>query len=480
MEWTRADLVALLPLLVLAGAALVVTIQVAVRRSHPLAAGLTIGGLALTVASLGWTADAPHRVGPLLVMDSFSHLVLALVAATAAAVALLAFGYLRRKPELPDELYVLLLLATLGAGVLAAAVHVASLFMGLELLSVALYGLVAYPRSRPRAAEAGIKYLVVAAVGSAFLLFGAALLYAETGTLELTGMLAAAGRMTPWLAAGLALVLVALGFKLAAAPFHLWALDVYEGAPAPVTAFLATVSKAGVVAVLLRLALATGLDRSPALWGAVALLAVASILVGNLLALLQRNVKRLLAGSSIAHMGYLLVAVLAGGAVGAEAATVSLVAYVLTSVLAFGVVTVLADGDGEREVIDDYRGLLWRRPWPGAAMTLAMLSLAGIPLTAGFVGKYWLLAAGVGARAWAPVLVLVAGSVIGLFYYLRLVATMLTPLVGDEATSTAVPLPVIPVSGALVLLAAAALLLWFGVLPQLLAGPVGRAVEALA
>lgn len=479
MEWARADLLALLPLAVLAATALVVTVQIAVKRAHGVAAGLTVGGLVLTVASLRWAgAVAPRGVGPLVVLDEFALLIIGVVAVTGAAVALLAFGYLRDLPEPPDELYVLLLVATLGAGVLAAARHVASLFIGLETLSVALYGLVAYRHSRPRSAEAGIKYLIVAAVASAFLLFGAALLYAETGTLDLIGMARAVGGVTPWLAAGTVLVLAAVGFKLAAVPFHLWALDVYEGSPAPVTAFLATVSKAGVVAVLVRFALALDLDGVPALWRAVAVLSVASILGGNLLALLQSNVKRLLAGSSIAHMGYLLVAVLAGGAAGAEAATVSLIAYIVTTVLAFGVVSALSAGAEESEELTDYRGLYWRRPWPAAGLTVAMLSLAGIPLTAGFVGKYWLLAAGVGAEAWVPVLVLVAGSVIGLVYYLRVVATMLTPADGEGGARGAVPGP-IPASGAFVLVAAALLLLWFGVLPQLLAGAVGAAVGAL-
>jgi len=439
------DLVALAPLIVTGGAAVVVMLATPLARSHRLIALLAILGLAAAFGSivLVWPMQA-RRLAPLLVIDHYAMFYMGLVLAAAFVVAMLSFGYMHERAVKRCEFYILLLAATLGAEVLAASVHFASFFLGLELLSVSLYALVAYQRTSPLGLEAGIKYLVLAGVSSAMLLFGMALVYATAGTMEFEVLARQAGgaaRYGPMMLGGIGLILVGVGFKLSLVPMHLWAPDVYQGAPAPVTAFIATVSKGSVAALLLRYFVSSGFHASETIVWALAAVAIASMVVGNLLALLQENLKRLLAYSSIAHMGYLLVALLASGALAAEAVTYYLVAYFVTMLGALGVVAVLSPRGREAETLADYRGLAWRRPWTAGVLTAMLLSLAGIPLTAGFVGKFYVLAAGVQSGLWYLVIVLVATSVVGLFFYLRvIVALYLRPegeslaAVGTDAT----------------------------------------------
>ena len=298
-----------------------------------------------------------------------------------------------------------------------------------------------------------------------------ALVYAETGSLEITAP-AAATLMT---LAGVALMMVGVGFKLALAPFHMWTADVYEGAPAPVTAYVATVSKAAMVAFLLRLLAAAQPTSEQILF--MTLIAAASILIGNLLALRQDNIKRLLAYSSIAHLGYLMIAVIAGGSNGAEAAAFYLTAYIPTTLIAFGVITVLSPADRDRDLLEDYRGLGARRPVLAGLLTAALLSLAGIPLTAGFVGKFLVLGAGVGTEQWALALILVLGSVVSIFYYLRVIVAMYMRAAPDGAAD---PAPTgVPAAAAAVLAALLAVLLWLGVWPAPILGIVRATVGAL-
>ena len=262
---------------------------------------------------------------------------------------------------------------------------------------------------------------------------------------------------------GIGLIVVGFGFKLALVPFHLWTPDVYQGAPAPVTAFIATVSKGAMFAVLLRYFTIIDVRTHHTLFLIFAIFAVASMVAGNLLALLQSNVKRLLAYSSIAHLGYLLVAFLAGGALAATAITFYLVAYFVTTIGAFGVVTVLSSADGEAEHLDDYRGLFTRRPRLSAVFMAMLLSLAGIPLTAGFVGKFYLTVAAGGAALWPLLIVMMITSGIGLFYYLRVVVAMFTESATD-ASAGREPSRV-PFVARLTLSALTVALVWLGVYP---------------
>jgi len=330
-----------------------------------------------------------------------------------------------------EELYLLLLISATGGLVLVAAQNVAGLFIGLELLSVPVYGLVAYSYFNRRSLEAGMKYLVLSAAGSAILLFGMALLYAQSGSLNFAdiGMQMDAPASTGLLMEiGLGMLIVGLGFKLSLVPFHLWTPDVYEGSPAPVGAFLATASKVAVFAVLVRVFQTMPMAAQDGwLHDTIAFIAIASMLVGNLLALLQSNLKRLLGYSSIAHFGYLLVAVSSGEGLSMEAVAVYLVTYVFTSLGAFGVITLMSspsNGQRDADALFEYRGLFWRRPYLTAALTVMMLSLAGIPLTAGFIGKFYVITVGVEAGMWWQTAAIVLGSAIGLFYYLRVMVTL--------------------------------------------------------
>jgi len=483
MTW--GDLVALSPLAALTAAAVTVMLVAAFRRSHLLALTLTLLGLATTFACLFLAATAsPSQVTPLIAMDSYAQFITGLLVVATAAVALLSWSYLQRRRVPPEEYYVLLLTATLGGATLAASTHFASLFLGLEILSVSLYALIAYPIYRRESVEAAVKYLVLAGATSAFLLFGMALVYAETGVMSSAGLapilenaFAGSGLVV---AVGVVLILVGVGFKLAVVPFHMWTPDVYQGAPAPVTAYVATVSKGAMVALLLRFFGPLSLAPEAALFVALAVIAIASMVVGNLLALRQDNVKRILAYSSIAHLGYVLVAFLAAGERAAMAVTFYLVAYFAATLVAFGVVAVLSSPGRDADRIEDYRGLAARRPALAAAFAVALFSLAGMPLTAGFIGKFYLVTAGTDAALWALVVVLVLTSTVGLYYYTRLVVAMYVERAAERAAEgqTATRAATVRASGA-ALVALVALVLAVGVYPAPLIDLIERAVAAL-
>jgi NADH-quinone oxidoreductase subunit N len=458
------DAIALLPLIVVAGVSVLVMLATAVRRSHAFTLGLTLAGLAAAFRCT-WLASSvePRPVTALLIIDNYSLFYFRLLIAAVFAVAILTYDYLSKRDLHREELYILLLVATVGAMVLVSSSHFASFFLGLETLSISLYAMIAYLRmSRPL--EAGIKYLVLAAASAAFLLFGMALVYAELGTMEFARMsqMLQGIRHDTLFIAGMALIITGIGFKLAVVPFHLWTPDVYEGGPAPVTAFFPTVSKGAMFALLLRYFYSAGAIAERHIVLVFTIVAIGSMIAGNLLALLQDNVKRILAYSSIAHMGYLLVAFLVGGQFAVEAVTFYLVAYFVTTLGAFGVISVMSTPNGEPEQMEDYRGLFWQRPALAGVFTAMLLSLAGIPVTAGFIGKFYIVAAGASSARWALIIILVVSSVIGLFYYLRLVAMMYaTP--DTKPTTTA---PTATSMGKIVLAALTGLLLWLGIYPN--------------
>lgn len=472
-----ADFAAIAPIIALGGGVTLVMLQVAARRSAGLTRLSALLVLLVALAASVWCEFGGARnVTVLLRADLLSTLFAGLFCASAAICVLLSRDYLPGLSDEGDEYYLLLLLATLGGVVLAYANHAASLLLGLELLSVSLYALIAYPSRVPTAVEAATKYLVLSGGASATMLFGFALFYAATGSLDFTGIGAglAGSELGPAIVSLAAVLVVSgLAFKLSAAPFHLWAPDVYEGSPAPVTAFLATVAKAAPFIVLLRLVVDAGLLALPGVAEVFAVLAVLSMLVGNLLALLQNNVKRLLAYSSIAHMGYLLlIFVVAQNPVhrplAGEAAVFYLFAYVPTTLAAFGLLALInSAGDGEdRAAVDDISGLFWRQPVLAALMVVALLSLAGIPLTAGFIGKFYLFAAAVAGAHWFMLGALVLGSAISIYYYLRLVYQMSQPA-PEGAPEIALDAGTISI-----VLFITAVILALGVLPQLLMGYV--------
>ncbi len=475
VEFTTQHFIALLPLLITSATIVLVMLAIAWKRNHAMTFGLSVLGLNLALLSLLPALDVtPIEVTPLLLVDKFACYYMALVLAATLACVTLIHAYLggesgKGYPGNREELYLLMLLSAAGGLVLVSAQHLAGLFIGLELLSVPTYGMIAYAFFNKRSLEAGIKYMVLSAAGSAFLLFGMALLYAESGNLSFAGIgakLAADGLPSMLAQIGVGMMLIGLAFKLSLVPFHLWTPDVYEGAPAPVAAFLATASKVAVFAVLLRL-----YQVSPAAAGGwlndlLTLIAIASILFGNLLALLQNNLKRLLGYSSIAHFGYLLVALIASKGLAVEAVGVYLATYVLTSLGAFGVITLMSTPYSGRDAdaLYEYRGLFWRRPYLTAVLTVMMLSLAGIPLTAGFIGKFYVVAAGVQSQQWWLLGALVLGSAIGVFYYLRVMVTLF--MVEPNLRRHDAPLHWGQQAGGLMLLFVALLAFVLGVYPQ--------------
>lgn len=467
------DYLAILPLIVTAVTSILVLIGIAIRRSHQLAALITLAGLCASFATL-WAIGSvmPRQVTPLLIVDRYGMFYIGLMLAAGIFVTLMSFEYLERQPGFHEEYYVLLLLSALGAETIVISSHFASFFLGLELLSVSLYALAAYLRGRALPLEAGVKYLILAASSAAFLLFGMALIYSQTGSMEI-GQIAeffAQGRTYSPLvvSTATALFITGIGFKLGVVPFHIWTPDVYEGAPAPVTAWVATASKGSIFALLVRYFYGSWWHHWSGTYVVFTIIAIASMFAGNILALLQSNVKRVLAYSSIAHLGYLLVAFQASTHdLAVESVTFYLVAYFITTLGAFGVITVLSPTGRDADSIDDYRGLFWRRPALALIFTAMLLSLAGIPLTAGFIGKFYILAAGTSSNIWTLVLVLIATSVIGLYYYLRIVVALYAPPETEGLTAPTVGrVSAVSVESQSLLWLLTALLLWFGIYPE--------------
>lgn len=469
---TPNDYLALLPLIITGSGALVVMILTAFFRSH----GVTVIGTALILAgglasTFGIADVVPQSITShvsgegiaLLQLSGLSLVYSSIILGCSFAITLLSFGYLEQYTEQKEEYYILLLIASFGALVLVNAHHFIALFLGLEILTIALYSLIAYLRQRASALEAGMKYLVMASTSSAFLLFGMALIYNVLGTMEFSLMaarLASVSTLDPLFIGGLAIMIVGVGFKLALVPFHLWTPDVYQGAPAPVTALIATISKGSMFGVWLRFYMTLDGGQYASMVTIFSIVAMASMLLGNLLALLQDNVKRILAYSSIAHLGYILIGFLASSSLGAQAATFYLIAYFITTIGSFGIIAVMSGGGEDAEDISNYEGLFWSRPLLALVFTAMLLSLAGIPLTAGFIGKYYVLTSGIDADLWYLAVTLVVSSVIGLYYYLRIVATMFKPTPETNALK-----PHFNAFNTLALALLTVMVVWYGVYP---------------
>ncbi len=483
---TLLDLQMSLPLVVVAATAVTVMLVISFYRNQTVSAILTLAGLLLAGACLplAWGGE-PYRIAPLVLIDDFAIFYLGLLLVASFAVTVLSHSYLEKYRMERGEFYILLLLSVLGALTLAVSDHFVSFFLGLELLSVSLYVMIGYLFTKEKAVEAAVKYLFLAAATSAFLLFGMALIYAELGTMEFAAIVESltrdGGVRSPYLLAGSVLILAGAGFKLSVVPFHMWTPDIYQGAPAPVTAYLATVSKGCVVAVLLRLFSGIDLELHSGLFLVLAVVAASSMIAGNLLALLQDNIKRILAYSSIAHFGYLLVAFIAGGTNGAAAATFYLVTYFAATLIAFGTIGFLSPTDQEADTVEDYRGLFWLRPGPAALLSIALFSLLGLPLSAGFMGKFFLIGAGTGAGLWTLLILLAASSAIGLYYYLRVVVAMYSSADGNtvkERGSAAAPPFSASVVTILVLLALFTIAI--GVYPEPMINLIQSVAESLA
>jgi NADH-quinone oxidoreductase subunit N len=447
-----------------AGALLLLLLELVPARagsSRPAAvalAALLAGGLAVTLAR-----DARRTLfSGMFVHDGFTVFFTVLLCAIGAVAVLLSWDYVKRTRIHHAEYYALLLCATLGMIVMAAANDLITMFLGLELMSLALYVLVGFRRGSLESNEAALKYFLLGAFASGFLLYGIALIYGATGTTSLPRIAAfltgSPLRDNPLLLVGGLLLLAGLLFKVAAVPFHMWTPDAYEGAPTSVTAFMSVGAKAAAFAALLRFAL-RALGDVPGAW--IPLLSVVAVLtmtVGNVTALLQNNLKRMLAYSSIAHAGYILVAVTAGGTAGASAALFYLAVYAVMNLGAFGVLTMMGRGTQEPVLMADIAGLGFRRPWLGLALTVFMLSLGGIPPTAGFMGKVYVFGTALQAGLVPLVIIGVLNSVVSIFYYLRVTVALYMEEPGGEPAGVTWTAP-----AAIALVLALVLTLWWGV-----------------
>ncbi|MDY0058752.1 MAG: NADH-quinone oxidoreductase subunit N [Myxococcota bacterium] len=437
-----AQLLPLAPLLLLAAAPVVTLLASAFSRSPRVVFAATLGLLAATLATLPLSLTAlPMDVTSLLRLDGFGLFLLALLGLGGLVVACLADDTWQRRPTArADRFYPLLLFALAGMGVAVLAADFASFFLGLETLTVSLYGLLGFTRHRQAALEGGLKYLVLAAASTAFLLFGLALLYAAAGTLQLAELgprLLAVGGGTgldPQVGLGLGLILVAFGFKLALVPFHLIFPELYQSAPPPVAALLAAGSKGAIFAALARFLALSGLTAVPSVVTWLAFFAALTMTVGNLAALRQGSLRRLLAYSSVAHVGYLLLALLALPQGGLAALLGYLAIYGATVLVLFGGIGLLAADGQEADRIDELTGLAQTRPLLAGLLALALLSLTGVPLTAGFVAKLLLFTAAFDAGHHWLVGLAAANSVLSAFYYLRVVIVLYRP--GPPARTT--------------------------------------------
>ena len=423
---------ALAPILMLSLTAVVLMIQASIKRDQSVAWVITAVGFLLTLWSASYARDFIQPVTILLEVDHWSLFFTSLILMASLVTLVLSKETFSSEGERKEEYYLLLVLSVLGAVVLIQSSHMVSLLLGMELMGVALYAMIAFPERGQLPLEGAVKYLVLSACASAMLLYGFALIYAATGELSYAGIgarVALAYAENPMLMmAGSAMVLAGIGFKLSVAPFHMWTPDVYEGAPTPVAGFLATVSKSAVFVALSRFYIDGALYQFSGLNTALVVLAIASMLVGNWLALRQENIKRLLAYSSIAHFGYLLVVLIALTYLEADLVSQSitfyLTAYIVTTLAAFTIVSMVAGEDTAKQNISAFAGLFWSRPLEASALTVAMLSLAGIPLTAGFMAKFFVITVGIQSGLWGLLAVLVIASAIAIYYYLRIIFAM--------------------------------------------------------
>src|SRR6476660_3777893 len=465
-----ADFYYILPELVITGGALIVLVADVLlpRERRAALAWITLAVIGATLASLApFTSTHVEVAHGLLAVDRFAIFFKIVFLVAAAITVLMSIRYLAVEGASPGEYYFLILCATLGMMVMAAGIDLISIFIGLETMAVSFYILAGFIKPSQRSNEAAVKYFLLGAFSLGILLYGMSLMYGLSGTTNLRTMatLFAAQDRDPRLVLAVILLVAGVGFKIAAVPFHMWAPDVYEGAPTPVTTFLSVGSKAASFAMLLRIFL-EGMPSLSADWLKLfEVLAIVTMTVGNLAALTQSNLKRMLAYSSIAHAGYLLIGIVAAGAGysrGVTATLVYLFIYAFMQLGAFGIVVLMRQQNVIGDELKDLTGLYQRRPVAAFAMLLFMLSLGGIPPTAGFMGKFWLFGAAIEAGfVWLAVIG-VLNSAISLYYYIRVVVFMYLKkdVTGSE--------PVFSPSLALALTAAVVATIVLGVYPQLL------------
>lgn len=385
------------------------------------------------------------------VVDNYSRFFKLIFLLGTGLTILISIKYLENEDMQHGEYYALILFATLGMMIMASGAELITIFLGIELMSLSLYVLAGFTRSRMESNESALKYFLLGSFATGFLLYGIALIYGSTGTTDISAIsksLSAMGSQSPIVIIGMALLVVGFGFKTASVPFHMWAPDVYEGAPAPITAFMSAGPKAAAFAAFARVFM----EALPSLqgeWTAVIwIMAVLTMSLGNIIALVQDNIKRMLAYSSIAHAGYVLVAFLAAGQLGIGSILYYMLAYTFMNIGAFAIITVLGGKGEERVHIQDYRGLGYTHPYAAIAMSLFLFSLAGIPPTGGFMGKFYIFSAAINEGYFGLAIIGVINSVVSVYYYLRVTVAMYMDIPATAKISDA---PALVFSPALVL-----------------------------
>ncbi len=429
MQLSTNDWLSILPVLILsvwAMVLLIIELFLPKERSSLIGWLSMIGIVGAMAACMALSANRLSGFSGMVVLDPMAAFI-SLVGLLATLLTVWAsLNYIRDRGIERGEYYALLLFSTSGIMLMAQANNLIVVFLGLELLSIPLYILAGFARPQPESEEAAIKYFLLGAFATGFLVYGIALVYGATGTTDLAqiAQVAQTGKNATLLLVGAGLIIVGLGFKVAAVPFHMWTPDVYEGAPTPITGFMSVGAKAAGFAALLRVLLfglgAVRLDWMPVL----AILSALTMILGNVVALTQTNLKRMLAYSSIAHAGYMLMGLAAGTSAGLSAVLFYLLAYTFTNIGAFAVLTALAQGKGEDQTFPQYAGLSRKHPWLTVVMAFFMLSLTGIPPAGGFIGKYYLFLAAVDANLGWLVMIGVLTSVISAFFYLRVIVDM--------------------------------------------------------
>jgi len=470
------DWFAIAPEIALFGAALVIVLVRSLARHNPrvheIALITAIAGVVTSAVFVGvqWNfvqEDGPYEaLSHMVAVDGFAVFAMTVVLLATLLALLLSSSYLQREHLEGAEYFTLMLCSATGMMLMVSANDLVTIFLSLEILSIALYVLAAFDRKRTDSQEAGLKYFLLGSFSSAVFLYGVALVYGGTGTTNLTGIADFLATTTLLhdgvLLLGIAFLLVGLGFKVAAAPFHMWTPDVYQGSPTPVTAFMASATKAAAFAALLRVFVGAfslySVDWRPIVFG----LAVLSLVVGSVAAIVQTDVKRMLAYSSISHAGYVLIAVQAATAKGTSAALFYVLTYAVMTIGAFGVVAVVARRGDDEHALATYRGLAGRQPLLAGAFTLFLLAQAGVPLTGGFVAKLSVFSAAVDQRQYALALIGMLAAAVAAFVYLRIIVTMYAP--ADDEEQPTFRARVDYGTGAAITIAGAAVL-FLGVLP---------------
>jgi NADH-quinone oxidoreductase subunit N len=448
------DYLSILPVLIMMGGAVALVTVSSLFRQVMGVRSATLITVVTAVASLvaalfQWhhvtTRGAQVTIAGAIAYDGFSVFIQIVVAIAIGLTALIADGYLKREGMDGPEFHVLAMLSASGAMLMGSANDLIVIFLGLEILSIALYVLAAFNHKRVESGEAALKYFVLGAFSSAIFVYGIALVYGATGSTNLPeisdylakNVVASNGVLL----AGLALLLVGFGFKIAAVPFHMWSPDVYQGSPSPVTGLMAAIAKAGAFAALLRVFVSSfgtlRTDWQPIVWG----IAILSLVVGAVAALVQKDIKRMMAYSSINHAGFILLGVQAATVRGVSASLYYLLAYMFMVIGAFAVITVVArDGDNGHQ-ITDYRGLAKRSPLLALGLTVLLLAQAGVPFTTGFLAKFSVVAAAVDAHSYVLAAIAMGSAAIAAFFYLRVVVAMYSPVgaVGDVSDGDAAP-----------------------------------------